>query len=227
LLAIRAWLRYLVPLTLIAVVACAPLLYIAATAKGAATLAAGRTQIRTVWVLAGAALVFHLLLVAGVAPAVRALATGEPVSQLRALGAGLANLGRGVLPWLVVVAAIVLGSVALVVPGVLLACLLAVTGASDSLRTSPQAAIADSIATARSVMPHVVFVVVAIVIVDLAIAFAAQTLIIPTLTKKMAATKLLPVRSFVRVTLVAIVAIAPLGACGLAAVYARSHAKRR
>lgn len=224
-LALRSWLRYVVPLTVLGVIACAPLLYIAWTAKAPEAFAQARTQVKLAWVLAGVAPLFVLLLVAGVAPAVRALASGAPLSQLGALIAGLRGLARGFLPWLVAVAAIVLGGVALVVPGVLLAVLVSLFGASDQLRTSPQAAIADSLDIVRPQLWRIAAIVAAIVIVSFTITIAVQLMYVPLITKKTAVAKLAPIQMNLRIVTTAVVAVTPLAASFLAAAY--SHAKRR
>ncbi len=224
-LTLRTWVRYLVPLTLLAVLACAPLLYIALTAQAPADFSRGRSQLRLTWGLAGCALAFQLLLVAGVAPAVRSVASGAPLSQLRVLLAGLRGLVRGALPWAVAIASVLLGGLALVVPGLLLVCLVSLTGASDQLRTSPQAAIADSMQVVRTQLPRIALLVLAIVVIDLAIAYVVQTMYVPVIARKASAAKLLPIRTFLRITTLAIVAFSALPACALAAVY--SHAKRR
>lgn len=224
-LALRSWVRYLVPLTVLALVAFAPLLYVALTARAPMNVGDARFQVRFAWALAGSAVAFHLLLVAGVAPTVRAIALGSPLSQVGAFVAGLQGLLRGALPWLVVLASIMLGGVALLLPGVLLAILMSLTGASHALGTSPQAAIADSIATARAQLPRVAAIVLAIVIVSLAITFVVQLNYVPAITKKATPSKLAPIRMMVRHGALAIVAVAPLFACALAAAY--SDAKRR
>ncbi len=224
-LALRTWVRYLVPLALLAVIACAPLLYIAWTAHPVADYAAARWQLRLAWFLAATTLAFQLLLVAGVAPAVRAVASGSPLSQLRMLFAGLRGLARGLLPWLVAMMAVLLGGLALVIPGALLACLVALTGASEELRTSPQAAIADSVAVVRAHLPRIALVVLAIVALDLAITFTVQSMYVTSIAKKATAAKLLPIRTFIRVSALALTAASTLAACVLAAIY--SDAKRR
>lgn len=224
-LALRTWIRYVVPLTVLAIIACSPLAYIAWIAQPVADVARARMQVRLGWALAGAALAFQLLLVAGVAPAVRAVAAGTPLSQLGALVAGLRGLVRGALPWLVAITAVIIGGVALVVPGVLLAILVSLTGASDHLRVSPQAAIADSVDVVRAQLLRIALVVVAIVAIDLVIALAAQLTYVPTIAKKAAAATLVPIRTFVRVTAIAVIAWSALPACALAAAY--SQAKRR
>jgi hypothetical protein len=224
-LTLRTWLRYVVPLTLVAIIACAPLLYVALTAQPPADFARGRSQLRLGWGLAGCAIGFQLLLVAGVAPAVRAVAGGVPLSQGAALLAGLRGLVRGVLPWAVAIASVLLGGLALVGPGLLLVCLVSLTGASDQLGTSPQAAIMDSVNVVRRQLPRIALLVLAIVAIDLAITFAVQSMYVPVIAKKASAAKLLPVRTFLRITVLAIVAVSALPACGLAAAY--SDAKRR
>jgi hypothetical protein len=224
-LALRTWLRFLVPLTVLAIVACAPLLYLTWTAKAPANAADARWQVRYIWALGGCALAFQLLLVAGVAPAVRAVAARAPLSQLGALVSGMRGLLRGFLPWLVAIVAVLLGGLALVLPGALLAILVSLTGASERLHTSPQASIADSIASVRTQLPRVALIVGAIVLVDLAIVSVAQLTYVPLISKKISAAKLEPMVKYVRASGTAIVALAPLAACFLAAAY--SHTKRR
>jgi hypothetical protein len=60
----------------------------------------------------------------------------------------------------------------------------------------------------------------------LAVTFALQTAIVPHITKKVPAAKLLPVRTFVRYVPVAIAVLSPLAACVLAATYERLRARR-
>src|ERR1041385_442452 len=123
--ALRAWLRYLVPLTLLGALACGPILAIALRAPAVQDIPHARMQLRVPWLLASYAWVCQLWLVAGVAPAVRSVATAQPLSQLAALWAGLRGLVRGLVPVLVAVMAVMLGGVALAVPGIVLLVLLA------------------------------------------------------------------------------------------------------
>lgn len=231
-LAVRTYVRYAVPLTVLSALALAPLLYVALRTGVPADAAKARAQLRVAWVLGGAAIACQLLLVAGVAPALRAVAGGAPLSQVRALGAGLGSLARGLLPWLVAMAAVLLGGVALVVPGVLVLALVSLTGASERLgeRLGPPlpAPIADSVAAVRAAWPRVALVLAAIVVVDLAIVFAVQTTYLPALGKKASAAQLASLRAIVRATALALVAVSPLAACALAATYHRSRdAERR
>ena len=117
---LRAWLRYLVPLTLLSAIAFVPLLYVAWRVGAATDLQKARAQVRIAWILAGSAWMFQLLLIAGVAPAMRSVVRGAPLSQGRALVDGLRGLARGLVPWLIVVVAILLGGLALMLPGLFL-----------------------------------------------------------------------------------------------------------
>jgi hypothetical protein len=162
-----------------------------------------------------------VLLVAGVTPAVRGMTRGTPLSQWRALVDGARNLVRALVPWLIVVAAIALGELALVVPGLLLAVLLSLTGASERLDQPPPAALVDSVEVVRRSFGRVALLFVGIMLVNLAIALALQMALVPHIAKKVAAAKLLPVRTFVRTLPAAIAVISPLLACALAATYER------
>jgi len=224
-LTVRAWLRYVVPLTLLAVIALGPVAYLAWKTTPPVDVLTARALVRHGWVLATCAIALQLLVVAAAAPAVRALDGGAPLSQLGAFTAGVRGLVRGFVPWLTALVAVLLGGVTLVVPGVVLLVLVSMTGASDRLDGPMPSAIEDSIAVARAHLPRIALVVGAIVAVDLAITFAAQSTFVPIVGKKVAAAKLVPIRSFVRVTTLALVAIAPAIGCALAATY--SHAKRR
>lgn len=223
-LTVRAWLRYVVPLTLLAAIALGPVAYVAWKAAPPVDVLSARGLIRRGWVLAACAIALQLLIVAAAAPAVRALHAGAPLSQIGAFTAGLRGLVRGFVPWLTAIVAVLLGGVALVIPGAVLLVLVSMTGASDTREHLP-APIEDSVAVARANFARIALIVVAIVAVDLAITFAAQSMFVPVVGKKVAAAKLAPIRSFVRVTALALAAIAPVIGCALAATY--SHAKRR
>ncbi len=223
-LALKAWVRYVVPLTLLAVVALGPMVYIALITLPPADATAARALLRRGWILASTATLFQLLLVAAAAPLVRSIAAGQPLSQLRAAIAAVRSFVRGILPWLVATCAIVLGGIALVAPGLLVLVLVSMTGASPRLSV-PRAAIVDSIEVSRSAFARAALLVAAILIVNLAIAFVAQHVYVPAISKKVAAVRLAPLQTYVRMIVIALVAFAPLAACGLAALYS-THAKR-
>jgi hypothetical protein len=224
-LALRAWLRYLVPLTLLAVITCAPLLYIALHAHAAKDVAAARIQVRVPWLLASFAWIFQLWLVAAAAPLVRSIADANPLSQIRALIAGLRGLVRGALPIAAVVAAILLGGLALAVPGVLLLVLLSLTGASEQLREPLPAPLLDSIAAVRVSWRRVVITLAAIIVVGLVVTFVVQKLYVPPIKSKVPPSKLVGIRTFLRVVGLSLTAMSPLAACLLAACY-RSQRSR-
>jgi hypothetical protein len=210
-----------VPLTLLAAIAFVPLLYAASRVGAAQDLAKARAQLRFGWMLAAMAWACQLWLVAGVAPAVRGIVSGAPLSQLGALTAGLRGLARGFVPCAIAVVAVGLGGIALVVPGLLLLVLLSLTGASDRLTAPPATPLADSVAVARGDFARVALVVGVIVAVDLAIALLLQWQLVPRISKKLAASKLAPIRTFVQMVPLVIAVVSPLAACALAAAYAK------
>lgn len=212
-LALRAWLRYLVPLTLLALVACLPVLWIATRFPPPPDVQHARIEMRVTWALAATAWIWQLWLVAGVAPAVQSLAAGQPLSQLRALTSGLRALATKLVPIVITVFAIVLGTAALVVPGVLLLVLLSTTGATASH--------AEAVTVSRANMKRLAITVAIVIAGALLIALACQLAIVPTIAKKAAASKLVPIRTFTRVLALALTAYAPLAACAIAAVTAR------
>ena len=212
-LALRAWLRYLVPLTLLAFIACVPLLWIATLFPPPADVQHARIEMRVTWALAATAWIWQLWLVAGAAPAVQSLADGAPLSQLRALTRGLCQMATKFLPVVIAIFAIVLGSVALVVPGVLLLVLLSTTGATASHT--------EAIAVGRANLKKLAWTVATVIAGALVIALACQLAIVPAIAKKAPVSKLLPIRTFTRVLALALTAYAPIAASALAAVTAR------
>ncbi len=211
------------PLTLLSVLALSPLLYLALKVPAPRTSEIARGQLRLAWILGGVAWAFQLWLVAGVAPAVRAIAAGQPLSQWRALTSGIANLVRGIVPCAIAVVAVVLGGIALVVPALVVLVFVSLTGASPQLGGEAPAAVRDSIAIVRANVRTVAIVALAIVALDLAITLATQLAIVPAFAKKTTAAKLLPIRDFVRVVAAALVVMSPLAACALASVATRER----
>lgn len=224
-LALRAWLRYLVPLTLLAAIACGPLLYTALHAHVPKDIPSARMQVRIPWLLASFAWISQLWLVAAAAPLVRSVDMAEPLSQRRALWVGLCGLVRGALPVAAAVIAILLGGLALAIPGVLLLGLLSLTGASDALREPLPAPLLDSISAVRASWRRVVLTLAVIIVVALVITFVVQKLYVPAIKSKVPPAKMLPIRTFVRVVGISLFALSPLAACALAACY-RSQRSR-
>lgn len=220
-LILRTWTRFIVPLTAIAVVTMIIVAYTGIHAGVARDLVAARAEMHLGWELAATAWIFQLLLVAAAAPMVRSVAEDAPLSQAGAFVQGLRNTGRALVPIGVAVVAIVLGSVALIIPGLLLIGLFALTGASEQLGEPLPAALLDSVAVVRANAKSVAMVVAIIIATDLAIAAAAHLAILPALANKPPVATLVAARTFVRVIALALVAFSALLACGLAAVYVK------
>jgi hypothetical protein len=224
-LAVKAWLRYVVPLTILAAIAMLPVAYVAHAITPPTDLPQARVAVHIGWILAGTAWVFQLLLVAAAAPLVTSVATGAPLSQPRAFLAAARGLGRGFVPWAVAIAAIILGGVAFAVPGVLLLGLVALTGASERLGEPLPAPLADSVSVVRAHAREVAIALAIIVAAGFAIALAAHLALVPALPKtKPPIVVLAPIRTFVRVVALALIAGSALPACVLAAIYQRAKA---
>ena len=218
-LTFRTWIRYLVPLTCLAAVTMVLVELTAVRAGLPGDVAAARIEMHLGWELAATAWIFQLVLVAGAAPMVRAVATDAPLTQTAALWQGLRGVARAFVPIGMAVFAIVLGSVALVIPGLVLLGLFSLTGASDRLDEPLPAALIDSAATVRAHAKQVALVIAIMIAADTAIALAAHVAILPSLGKKPAVTSLVAARSFVRAIALALVVVSALPACALAAIY--------
>jgi hypothetical protein len=218
-LALRA-LRYFVPFLVLSVIAYAPLLLLVLRSSAPTDAAAAQGLLRFAWVVGASAWVPQFVLVGGVAPAVRALAAGAPLSQVGALGHGLVGFVRMLLPCLLVAVAAAVGSLALVVPGLALVVLLSLTGASTE-RGLP-GPLLDSIAAVRARLGLVTLVVIAIVAVDLAIAVAAQLIFAAPIPKKTVPKQLDAILATYQVVLYVVagglVVISPIVASVLAAI---------
>jgi len=220
-LALRTYVRYLVPLTLLSALVFAPVLWFVLRLPVPSDAAFAKQLLRVVWVLAASAWIAQYLLVGAVAPAVRAIASGEPLSQVRSLGRGFLGLARMLLPCLVAIVAIVIGSMALVLPGLALLALLALTGASTE-RGLP-APLLDSIAVARTNLRSVAITVVAIIVVDLAIVGVAYLVVAEPLPKKPAPAQLAAFRELAQIVTISLAAASPIAASVLAAIRVRAR----
>ena len=218
--ALRTWVRYLVPFTALSALVFAPLLWFVARLPVPVDATHARTVFSLSWVIAGGAWFAQFTLVAAVAPAARAMANGEPLSQLRAFARGATNLLVMALPCAVAVIAIVIGGFALVVPGLALVVLLALTGAS----TEPglPAPLLDSVAVSRANLRVVVIAVVAIVGADQAVSAIAYFALAQPLPAKPTFEQLAVARRAVRLISLALVAASPLAATVLATIRART-----
>jgi len=223
-LSLRTYVRYLVPLTVLSVIAFAPLFLFALRVPVPANAKQASIVLRYAWVFAGVSLVPLLVLVGGVAPAVRGIAGGAPRSQLAVLGAGLLGLARSVIPCLLAVAAVAIGGLACVVPGLILLVLLALTGASPE--DGAPARLTDSIAVARTTYLPIIGVIACVLAVQ-AIAIVVLTRPLVPVGKAPKPEHLAAFRMLVRVTVAGIALAAPIAAVALAALHARGRAALR
>ena len=212
--AIRTWIGHVVPLTLLSAIALAPLVAIAARVQVPADAAAARSVIQLGWTLLAVAWLGQFMLVGAAAAMI-----GAPGSQLRTFCGGFVQLVRAVVPCLVAAAAIAIGSLALVVPGVVLLALLALTGASRE-RGLP-GPLLDSLAAARRQPLAVALAVAALFAIDAAIGGVAYRAFLAPLPVKPTPVQLAAVREFVRATALALVVTSPLPATVLATLRAR------
>lgn len=212
--AIRTWLRHAVPLTLLSAIALSPLIALALRIPAPADPAGAKSALALGWTLLGVAWLGQLLLVGGASAMI-----DSPGSQLRALAAGLLQLGRAIVPCLVAAAAIAIAGLALVVPGVVVLVLLSLTAASRE-RGVP-APLLDSIAAARRQLPAVALAVAALLAIDAAIGLVAHRALIAALPARPAPAQLAATRAFARAIVVALVVVSPLPATVLAVLRAR------
>jgi hypothetical protein len=219
-LAVRAHLRYAIPLTLLAAIVLAPWLVLALGVPVPADSAGARGALRAAWLLGATAWIGQLLLVGAAAPLVRALDAGAPLSQLHALGRGARQLVRAAVPWLAAVAAIAIGGLALAIPGLALLVLFSMTAASTQ-RGLP-GPLVESAELVRRKLRLVAAVIAAMIAVDLGVVLLALELLRPEGPGKLSPDQLAMFRRMVEVVAVAVVAIAPAIATTLAAVHARA-----
>jgi hypothetical protein len=216
--ALRLWLRYIVPLTLLSSIALAPIVVIALRTPQPLDVAQARATLALGWRLIAFAWLGQLVLVGGASVMI-----GAP-SQLGALGGGLLHLLRAIVPCLAAAAAIAIGSLALVVPGLMLLVLLALTGASHE-RGVP-ARLADSIAAVRPQLIAVALAVAGMLAIDAAIGMLAQRLLVGSLPRRPPPAQLAQVRQFVQAIALALVVVSPLPATVLAVLHQRGRQDR-
>ena len=214
--ALRTWLRYIVPLTLLSAIALSPVIAAALRTRVPVDPAGAKAVLTLGWEMIAFAWFAQLVLVGGAAAMTRATP-----SQLRALGGGFVQLGRAVVPCLAALTAIAIGSLALAVPGLVLIALLALTGASPARGVPAQ--LADSIAIACKHLPAVVLATAAMIAIDLAIGLVAQHALVAPLPKQPTPAQLAQLRHVVRVVALALVVASPLPATVLATIRTRAE----
>ncbi len=223
----RTYLRYVIPVTVLSAIAFAPLLYLAARVPVPGDVGQVNGVVRTAWLLAGLSLVPLLILVGAVAPAVRSLASGTPASQLAVLRDGAVSLVGAVLPVGIAVLAMLIGSLALVLPGLVLFVLLALTGATGAPERDLGARIAASVSAARANLAAVTLVLLATIAITMGALYFLQRGLPMPLPKAPKPELLATFRLFARYAIAGIALAAPLPAIALAALATRATPSAR
>ncbi len=216
-LAMRACLRYAPVLLVVCAIACAPAIGCALLQGRAVNAAGARSQLQLVWLVAGLAFAGQLLAVGAAAPLVRSLADGAPIALRRAPRVALAGLAATFGPWLVAIAAIGLGLVALVVPGAILLALFATVGATARDGGSVGTALATTAAETRARPRRVIAIVAAVIVVDIVLAVVVHTVFAHAIPAKPKPADYGVARIGLQVFAALIIVITPIAACALAA----------
>lgn len=214
--AARTLVRYVVPLAIATLVVMLPAAYLAFRAPWPRDLAGANLALARAFAFAGTGWIATFVLVGVAAPLARSVAAGAPLSQLRAVGAALANGARMALPCLAASAAVLVGGLALVVPAFVLMAMLALTGTSEE-RGMP-APLVESVAIVRARWKPVAAVVGAMFVVDVALAFVAWKTVAVPFGKKLKPIEWATYGSVARVVVLGIAASAPVFATLLAAI---------
>lgn len=215
-LAFRTYARYVAPLTLLAGLIYAPLIAYGWLSKVPNELAPAWRMVMVAWSAAGTAWIAQYMLVGGAAPLARALVAGRPLSQLAALRASTRGLARAILPVLLVVAAVAMGSIALAVPGLVLGVLLALTGASTEGGLAEP--LRDSVTRVRANLRPTIVVVIALLVLDFAVVTLPFVILLGPLTAKPSADELAAAKRVLEIVSIGLPVVTPLAACALAAV---------
>jgi hypothetical protein len=221
LLALRTWLRYFAPLIVVSAVALTPVALVGAQIAVPADAAAAKATIKVGYELAILAWFCQLVLVAGAAVAVRAVAASESPTQLQVLGRGLRGMARALVPCAVAACAIGLGGLALVIPGVMLMVLFVLTGASTELAAPLPAPLIDAAAVARRSLGLVIACVASMLLIEVGFA-ASFHVLVALLPAKPSRFDLADLRSALRYAVVTRVIASSLIAVHVAAAYAKA-----
>lgn len=215
-LALRTYARYAAPLTLLSLAIYAPLLWYALISPTPAELGPAWRMVMIAWGVAATAWIAQYMLVGGAAPLARSIADGAPLAQLAGARAAVRGLVRAVLPVLLVVAAIAMGSIALAIPGLVLGVLLSLTGAST--RGGLAEPMLDSVARVRAHKKPAIVAVIAILAVDFAIVTLPFVIMLGPLSPRPTSEELAAAQLILRIVAIGIPLVTPLAACVLAAV---------
>jgi hypothetical protein len=156
------------------------------------------------------------MLVGAAAPLARSIEAAAPLSQLAALRAVLRGFLRSVLPILIVVAAVVLGSIALAIPGLVLGVLLSLTGASE--RSGLSEPLLESVDRVRANLKRTILAVAGILAIDFAIVGIPFALLLGPLSAKPSLEELATAQLILRITVIGVPLVTPLAACVLASI---------
>lgn len=224
-LALRTWMRYLVPLAVVSLVALAPLWYLALAMPVPADAAGAKRAIVIAIVVAAGGWCWQLWLVGAAAPLTRAVASGESVAQLRATRMALAGLVRAALPWVCSLAAMFGGMLALVVPGLVASVLFSLAGASTA--AGLPAPLVDSAAIVRRHLRATVPILAGSALLVGGLVVASKLALAPRLPKKLDARLLEGYRDAARAVAIGVAIVAPLVATLLAALHTRASEPAR
>lgn len=212
----RACLRYAPVLLVVCAIACAPAIGEALLQGRVTNAAVARSQVQLVWLVAGLAFAGQLLAVGAAAPLVRSLADEAPIALRDAPRVAFAGLAATVGPWLVAIAAIAIGFIALVVPGAILLALFATVGATPRAGDSVGLTLATTAVETRARPRRVVATVAAVIVVDVALAIVVRTAFMHAIPNKPTAAQLAAVHVGLQLLAAAIVVVTPIAACALA-----------
>ncbi len=219
----RTYLRYVIPVTVLSVIAFAPLLFLALRVPVPRDAGQVNGVVRTGWLLAGLSLIPMLILVGGVAPAVRSIASGAPMSQLALLRDGAISLVRAVVPVGIAVIAMLMGSLALAVPGIALFVLLSLTGATGAPDRDLATRFAASVKAALANLVVLTVVLVATVAIAIGALYFLQRGLPMPIPKAPKPELLATFRLFARYAIAGLALAAPLPAIVLAAIATRAR----
>lgn len=222
-LLVRTYVRYLVVVTVLAAIVFAPLVYLGFKLRVPADLAQAKGVVRTAWLLVGFSLAPLLVLVGGVTPAVRSVADGRPLSQARALLAGVTGLLRAAVPCAVVMLATVIGSLALALPGLAALALLALAGATADTEGDLAARLGAAARVARPRIVTVAVILLGTAAMFVGTAYALQRGLPIPLPKAPTPEQLASFQTFARRSILGVALLSPLPAIALAAVAARAR----
>lgn len=223
----RTYVRYVIPLTVLSVLAFSPLVFLALRVPVPGDVAQVKGVIRTVWLLAALSLAPMLVLVGGVAPAVRSIANGARAGQLAVLRDGAVALVGAAVPVAIAVLAVLIGSLALVVPGLVVLVLLALTGATGGADRDLAARLAASATTVRGHVIAVVGILGASIAVTIVAIYLLQRGLPMPLPKAPRPEVLATFRWFARYAIAGLALLAPLPAIALAAIATRAAPSAR